>query len=371
MKVSVERTIFFFNGHHAWGGGEKWHFDTAYRLNKDGFPVTIIAAPQSELCQRASRAGIPLVTVPIGNLSFLNPFKLLKLYRILRSASAESIVLNLSSDVKAAGLAARLAGVSRIIYRRGSAIPIRNTWLNRFLFRYVITDIIANSEETKRTILANNSDLFPKEKIQVIYNGIDLQQFDQHLSGGCAVYQSERVILGHVGRLSPQKNQKFLIDLLPALRIAGIDCCLKIAGTGPLAEELKAYAGQKGVCEQVVFMGFLENIPSFLASVDIFLLSSFWEGFGYVLIEAMAAKKPVVAFESSSTPEIVCDGKTGYLVPHNNHEAFVQRVKDLIADSNKRISFGRAGRERVEKVFSEQNSYERLKRMLELNNATI
>ena len=370
MKIPVERTIFFFNGHHAWGGGEKWHFDTAYRLNKDGFPVTIIAAPQSELSQRAAKVGIPLVTVPIGNLRFLNPIKILKLYRILRSAFAESIVLNLSSDVKAAGLAARLAGVSRIIYRRGSAIPIRDTWLNRFLFRYIITDIIANSEETKRTILANNSDLFPKEKIQVIYNGIDLQQFDQRLSSG-GVCKSGRVILGHVGRLSHEKNQKFLIDVTCALKNAGIDCCLKIAGTGPLEEELKRYAMQRGVQDHVFFMGFVENVPSFLASIDIFLLSSHWEGFGYVLIEAMAAKKPIVAFESSSTPEVVCDGETGYLVPHNNHDAFVQRILDLTTDTHKRISFGRAGRERVEKVFSGQYSYERLKRILELNNVAI
>jgi len=370
LKIPIERTIFFFNGHHAWGGGEKWHFDTACLLNKEGFSVTIIAAPQSELSLRASRVGIPMLTVRIGNLSFLNPFKLFKLYRILRSASAQSIVLNLSSDVKAAGLAARLAGVSRIIYRRGSAIPIRDTWFNRFLFRYIITDIIANSEETKRTILANNADLFPKEKIQVIYNGIDLQQFDQRLSVGEGG-PSGMVILGHVGRLSPEKNQKFLIDVTCTLRNAGIDCCLKIAGAGPLMEELKVYAAQRGVQDQVVFMGFLEDVSSFLASVDIFLLSSHWEGFGYVLIEAMAAKKPVVAFESSSTPEIVCDGVTGYLVPHNNHDVFVQRIIDLTTDTRKRISFGRAGRERVERMFSVHHSYERLKKILELNNVAI
>ncbi len=366
VKIQTPLNIFFFNGHSAWGGGEKWHLDMAFFLKKDGHPVAIVAPPQSELARRARQSNIPLTEMHISNLSFLNPIKLFKLVRLLRNAHVEIIILNLPSDLKAAGLAARLAGVSRIIYRRGSAIPIRNTWFNRFLFRYVVSDVIANSEETKRTILTKNPHMFPLEKIHVIYNGIDLQQFDQHLSNRINSGQSDIVILGHVGRLSVEKNQKFLIDVTRDLRKSGVNCCLKIAGKGPLEMELKSYAAQNGVLDDIIFLGFQEDIPSFMASIDIFLLSSHWEGFGYVLIEAMAAKKPVVAFNSSSTPEIVCDGKTGYLVPYKDLNAFVERTKELIADADKRNFLGQSGRKRVEDVFSHQRSIQSLKNFLDI-----
>jgi hypothetical protein len=182
LKVFLENqkptSIVFFNGHHVWGGGEKWHLDMARLIGKDGYPVRIVAAPRSELSQRARQAGVPLIEIPVGNLSFLNPIKLYKLYRLFRKVSVQSIILNLPSDLKAAGLAARLAGVPRIIYRRGSAIPIRNTWFNRFIFKYIVTDIIANSQETKRTVVAKNPLIFPVEKIHVLYNGIHLEKYD-------------------------------------------------------------------------------------------------------------------------------------------------------------------------------------------------
>ncbi len=80
--------------------------------------------------------------------------------------------MNLSADMKVAGMAAKLAGVKRIIYRHGSAIPTRNSLINRFLFRKVFDKVLANSFETKRTILANNASLIDPSKIRVIYNAL-------------------------------------------------------------------------------------------------------------------------------------------------------------------------------------------------------
>ncbi len=88
---------------------------------------------------------------------------------------------NLSGDMKIASIAGKMAGVPKIIYRRGSAIPIRNSPINRYLFRRVITKIMANSKETKRTILANNQSLVPDDKIRVIYNGVYLPRYHQDI----------------------------------------------------------------------------------------------------------------------------------------------------------------------------------------------
>jgi glycosyltransferase involved in cell wall biosynthesis len=365
--MAIGKKIWFFNSCRTWGGGEKWHLDMAASLAKDGCAIRVAANKGSELAQRTQEAGLPLVEVAIGNASFLNPCKLLGLVRMFRREAIRCIILNLPADLKAAGLAARLAGVPRIIYRRGSAIPVRDTVLNRFLFRRVVTDIIANSQETKRTILANNPAIFPRERIHVIYNGIDLRQFDHSSLSPIYSRKPGEIVLGHAGRLSPEKNQAFLIDVVQKLKKAGLSITLLIAGKGPQESALKAYAASRGVEKEVVFLGFQKNMPAVMSAIDIFLLSSFWEGFGYVLVEAMAAGKPVVAFNSSSTPEIVCHGKTGYLVPPEDREGFIARIQEFAADSVLRVAFGQAGRRRAREVFSLERTNEQVRALLEVN----
>lgn len=360
----INKKILFFNSHKAWGGGEKWHLDMAQLTAQEGYDVVVAAHPGGELARRSRSAGLSLVEIAIGNLSFLNPLKLFFLYRLLRRADVDCIILNLPADLKTAGVVARLAGVRRIIYRRGSAIAVRNTWLNRFLFRTVLTDVIANSEETKRTVLANNISLIPEEKIHVIYNGIDLSVFDAQTTGAMTLRKGDELILGHVGRLCFQKNQKFLIDVVRDLKFRGQNVRLFIVGEGGLEVELKRYAVDLGVAEEVVFSGFCAEVAGFLNEIDIFLLSSHWEGFGYVLVEAMAAAKPVVAFNSSSTPEVVQDGITGFLVPAGDLDLFVQRVNELAKNEKLKKGMGQAGRERVEQMFTNKIALQKFCRLI-------
>ncbi len=167
--------ICFFNSLVTWGGGEKWHFDLSTGLAKMGYNVFVYSNPRSELMKKIRDARINHKGIVVSNLSFLNPIKIIWLRSVFRKERVRTLVMNLSSDLKVAGIAAKLAGVDNIIYKRANAIPVRNTFLNRFLYRRIVTRMIANSEETKRTLLARNPNLIEKDKIQVIYNGIDLQ----------------------------------------------------------------------------------------------------------------------------------------------------------------------------------------------------
>lgn len=342
--------ICFFNTCKSWGGGEKWHYEIATSLASYA-DVLVVAFPGSDLSVRSREAGLSVIEISIDTLSFLNPIKLWRLMRFFRREKISSVVLNLPSDLKAGGLSACLAGVPQIIYRRGSAIPIRDTFLNRFYFRKVVTDVIANSAETKRTILACNPGLFSSDRIRVVYNGIDLPAFDASPVSPLYARQEGEVVLGHAGRLSDQKNQQFLLEVVRNLKDSGVKCTLLIAGKGALEAELKYRAVSLGLKEEVIFLGFQSEIKSFMSAIDIFLLSSHWEGFGYVLVEAMAAGKPIVAFDSSSNPEIVENEVTGLLVPAGNLEAFTDAVHALVENSRKRNEFGKNGRLRVEKIF--------------------
>src|SRR6056297_642637 len=173
QSSTSSRVICFFNTNKEWGGGEKWHFDMARRLHDRGQEVILCAYPDSSLYHKALEAEIPVYSFKIKNLSFINFQLINKLRNFFKKKQVTHLLLNLPSDLKTAGRAARAANINHIIYRRGSAIPISNSFSNRYLFKHVVDYLIVNSEETKRTILSNNSNLFDEHKIHVIYNGID------------------------------------------------------------------------------------------------------------------------------------------------------------------------------------------------------
>jgi glycosyltransferase involved in cell wall biosynthesis len=172
------------------------------------------------------------------------------------------------------------------------------------------------------------------------------------------------VIIGAAGRLSPEKGQKFLVEMAARLKQHHIPFTLLIAGEGPLKHELKKLIREAGLDDQVIFTGFIENIKAFMSTIDIFVLPSLWEGFGYVTVEAMACRKPVVAFRVGSNPEIILDSITGYLVKGYDVAALSEKMNLLIGDPMLRESFGKAGRKRVEEVFSMSRSVQEIEQYL-------
>jgi glycosyltransferase involved in cell wall biosynthesis len=352
--------ICFFNTTEAWGGGEKWHFEIAAHLHADGVPVMVVTNKKSGLFEKVVSAGIPCHQFKIGNLSFLNPAKILQLKSFFRKHGIKTLVMNLPSDLKSAGIAARLAGVDRIIYRRGSAIPVKNTLLNRYLFGHVITEVLANSHETRRTLLANNRQLIDENKIKVIYNGIRIENYlpqPTHKPSG-------KIIIGNLGRLEKQKAQHLLIHLAENLRKEHFDFVIKIGGDGRLRDDLEKQIKAKHLEGVVQLAGHIHDVPAFLNELHIFVLPSLWEGFGYVLAEAMAMQKPVAAFHISSNAELVEDGVTGYLAKPGDMNDLTQKIIRLIRDENLRTDMGINGRKRVKEKFDFGKMYGEVKQFL-------
>ncbi|WP_373518851.1 glycosyltransferase [Pricia sp.] len=338
------KTICFFNSTEAWGGGEKWHLEASTHLHALGHPVLVIAHIKGELYNRLLTSGIQCLGTRVANLSFLNLLKIRSIKKILEGHNVGTIVMNLSRDLKLAGLASKWAGIERIIYRRGSAIPIKNSWLNRYYFNHIVIEVLVNSHATKKTVLALNPTLFPEDKIKVIYNGIDMDTFLGKPTQPC--YQkkdADELVLSNLGRLEFQKNQKFLIDIAAELKRRKLKFKLLIGGEGRLREELVNKAKNLHVQEQIVFAGFIENPKDLICSGDIFVLSSLWEGFGYVLAEAALCKKPIVAFDCSSNPEVVVDGSTGFLTPVDDVKAFADKVQYLAQHPKQRKEMGHRG----------------------------
>jgi glycosyltransferase involved in cell wall biosynthesis len=223
--------------------------------------------------------------------------------------------------------------------------------LNRFLFRKVITGIIANSREVKRTILVNNDLLVPEEKISIIYNGVNLERFTpQHNS--LTPKRNGEIILGCAGRLSEEKGHIHLLELMNALSGSPHKFKLLLAGEGRLMNHLQRRSRKLGLEERVEFLGFINDMPEFFHSIDIFLLPSHSEGFSNAVIEAMASARPVIAFDVGSTSEVIIDGRTGYIVRSNTVEEMARKVLELASKQDLRESMGLEGRRLVEESYS-------------------
>lgn len=346
--------IAFFNSIPTWGGGEKWHFETSVYFAEKGYDVYFFANPDGVLYEKLQQTKVKLIPVKLSNLSFLNPFKAQQIKSQLQKHEIDLLVINHPGDLKVAGYAAHLAKTPRVIYRRGSAIPIKDRMLNRYIFKHFITDILANSNETKKTIVQLNNQLFPLDKIKVIYNHIDLNEFLNRTFTPMERQEEDTLIIGNLGRLAPQKNQRFLIDLSRSLKDQNIKHKIYIGGIGALETELKDYSKKNNTEDTVIFLGFQDNVKSFLNAIDIFILPSLWEGFGYVLAEASLCKKPIVAFDLSSNPEVVLNGQSGYLVEKNNIEETVKYIK-VLSDPKLRDQMGQNGFEYCTKTFEREH----------------
>ena len=346
------KNICFINTTGFWGGGEKLHLEYALKFIERDYNVFLATSTNSPLFTKAKENNIKTFEIKLGNLSFLNAYKYLLLYRFFKKENIDTVIFSSSPDLKTGGFSAKLAKVKNIVYLRGLAVPIKNTFLNRILYKDIITHIIANSHETKRTLTINlGKSIDVDDKIKVIYHGIDLELYDKTKKETINNDIKEEIILGNAGRLTNQKGQKDLIKIAHILKEKGLKFKLKIAGTGELQSELEAMIKEFKLEQDVILLGFVSDMENFMRSLDIFLLSSSWEGFGYVIVEAMAASKPVVAYDISSNPEIIDNKVTGFLVDYPDIDMFSQKIETLIKDKDIRNQLGVNGRKAVEDKF--------------------
>jgi glycosyltransferase involved in cell wall biosynthesis len=125
-----------------------------------------------------------------------------------------------------------------------------------------------------------------------------------------------------------------------------------IAGGGDLEDYLRDLANEMGVADRVHVLGPRKDVPALMHAIDVFVMPSIWEGFGLVLLEAMAAGRPIVASRVATIPEVVADGESGLLVPAGDPLALATALAELAEQPALAVRMGEAGRERLRKQFS-------------------
>jgi glycosyltransferase involved in cell wall biosynthesis len=159
-------------------------------------------------------------------------------------------------------------------------------------------------------------------------------------------------LVGNVGRLAVQKGQRHLIGAMPMLLDRVPQAHLVIAGRGDLEDYLRELADELGVSERVHVLGPRPDIPTLMHALDAFAMPSIWEGFGLVLLEAMAAGLPIVGSRVATIPEVVIDGETGLLVQPGDALALAEALARLAIEPELARRLGQAGLQRLRQHFS-------------------
>jgi len=185
--------------------------------------------------------------------------------------------------------------------------------------------------------------------VRVIYAGVAVAPAD--LPARRPRTTSE-IILGTAGRLVELKGIEYLLIAATALRREFPTLRVEIAGSGPQRSKLEHTVAQLGLGGHVEFLGWVHDLSSVLPRWDIFVMPSLEEGFPIAALDAMAAGLPVVATPVGGVPELIEDGKTGWLVPSRDTEALASRLRFLLCNPELRMSVGAAAHAHVRDHFN-------------------
>jgi glycosyltransferase involved in cell wall biosynthesis len=202
----------------------------------------------------------------------------------------------------------------------------------------------------------------PSAKVHVVHPGIELRDASDEVRAGSAFDAQEEklkagLLVGTVARLVDVKDLELLLDAVALLRREMPDVRAVIVGDGPERPRLEYRAADRGLSDTVTFLGRIPRVWALLAQLDVFVLTSEYEGVPISVLEAMAAGVAVVATAVGGLPEAVEDGVTGFLVKRQNDRArtasaLAARIAALLRDDELRGHMGEAGKKRVAEHFS-------------------
>jgi len=223
-------------------------------------------------------------------------------------------------------------------------------WLKMAYVRWLYpkADHIISLSHGVKNDLVDNFDM-PPDKITPIHNPIAIQKIIEKSTEPVSYpwnRQSCRIVIA-VGRLYEQKGY---FDLIEAFSRLEMDRPVKlvILGEGELRGQLEDFIASKGLQNDIWMPGFVENPWACMRDADVFVLSSHWEGFGNVIVEAMACGTPVVVTDCDYGPrEIINNGEDGILVPVGDVARLADEIDALLSDENERLRLGEAGKKRA------------------------
>lgn len=358
------------------GGAERYAYELAQALGRRGHEVDVYTAttsseqiethPNVTVTRLFRRRRIPIVETIYYGLRARQVIDF-EAYDVIHGTLMPASTIGLFPDISESDIP---VVVTCHLSAFDTMISLQPDTIIDYLMKYVVhpTNIVLDmfSGQTADHTIAISDQMHERltktyhisdNKITTILHGVDVNKFTPNVSPHSAV-NPDRPTLLTVSRLTPEKGIELAIKGLA--EISDHNPELLIAGTGRHEENLRRLADDLDVSDRVRFLGYVpdDKLPSLYATADIFTLTSRHEGFGLVLLEAMACGTPVVATDVGGIPSVVQDGKTGYLIPREER-AFAERV-DQLADIERRKRMSANARS-----YAEANNWNTIARQVE------
>lgn len=302
------------------------------------------------------RRGIRVHYITKGKFS---PKNIAAIAALARDGKFDLLHLHGYSSANFGRLAARKLGIPAIVHEHAILRVLPHQFVIDRLLRGKTDVAIGVSNAVKAFMIRGRS--IPEAKIRVIWNGVQLQNFRNVAKEKIDAFRqnlgvdAKARLIGSVTRLREEKGNRFLIEAFARLREKYPETRLVLIGDGPLKSALEQQAKEQGDGDRVIFTGFVPEIAPALAAFDVVAVPSLREGFGLVLVEAMACGKPVVASAVGGMLEVAEDGVSALLVPPADAAALAGAIDSCLADAEFAAALGRRAQEASEKFSIEAN----------------
>ncbi|MGQ9921471.1 MAG: glycosyltransferase family 4 protein [Desulfobacca sp.] len=332
----------------GWGGQEQRIVAEAQIMVQRGHRLLIAADSRGALAVRAAKEGLTVLPLLCGGRH--NVAALLTLRRWLRDYGIDILNTHSSLDSWLGALAISGRLRTRLVRTRHLSTPIRTNLPTRWLYQRA--DAIITTGAAIKTLIVQRAGV-PAARVFSIPTGVPLARFSPQIPADRrrlpTSWPATAPIIGSVAVLRSWKGHLYLLEALHLLREAGVDARLVLVGAGPYGVVLEAKIAELRLQEQVYLAGHQDDVPAWLALMDIVVLASYAnEGVPQSLLQAMAMAKPVVATRCGGIPEVVRTGSNGLLVPPRDSRALAAALRQLLGDAASRTRFGLQGRELVE-----------------------
>lgn len=345
----------------AVGGAENHLLSLVSRLPRDRFEVTVAFFKEEAIEARSLVPDFKALGVEVVDLGMERRWDykaLARLVRLLREGRYHILHTHLFRADLMGALARKRAGVPHLFSTIHNTDPFYTHPVWKRLARW------AAGEADRVVVISDAIGRFMVERVGLeagrlrrIHYGLETPPGRPELREAVRRelgIEAEAPVAGIIARLTPQKNHQRLLEAFATVHSKVPGARLLVVGHDPggLRPLLEATAERLGLALAVRFLGYRDDREAILEALDCFVLPSLWEGFGLVLLEAMAAGRPVVASRVGAIPEVVLDGKTGYLVDPHDGSALADSMVRVLGDRALGRRLGEEGRRRVLNEFS-------------------
>lgn len=347
-------------GGGTFAGTETWTARFLAGFQERGHHVQVFARDQG-MAERFSGYGIPVEIGYLGGVVMAH--QAVGLARKLRRFAPDVFLCLTFRKMLLAGWAGRLARVPRTVFRVANQGTYPRDALYRFAYRRFVDQVLCNADELRLPFL-ERAPGFPPEQVITVYDGVPPLSSDRPGALRAELGLGPDVpLVGSVGRLAGQKRYDRLVDTL-ALLPESVHCV--IAGDGPLRSDLEARARDLGVAGRLHLLGHRSDVPDVLAGLDVFVITSDFEGMANAMLEAMSMGLPVVSTEVSGAREaLLPEGSppAGAVVPPRP-DAIAHALAGLLDDPAGRHRVGRAALDRYRVAFTYEHMLDAWERAL-------